>query len=557
MIVFIRKRWVLCLALIFALVCVSVYRPALNSFREWRADKLLEKANEYGALGDWNEVGRAALASGQLKPSLESASLYFQAQKNSKNPRVLRAAATLALYPGVGEDDLAGALAAFLDARDLINFTLILHTLSDEKLAFSKVRFEILRFFLMSGKASAAIRLADALPESERVPKFDLLLARELLGTSQKELYEDVASRLSGLLDHEQDTVALAALGILATQPDSRIRPDLAKKAVTRFGSQPDLSSRESLALALLKLGLEENSESRRAIVEQAILENEDENLERLLHWLLRISAPAEVVRLTDRAKMTPTLMQHRSSALIALGQLEQLWEELKSPPPGLRSVELHVSQAVVAHLMGRTSKELHHWQSAFKFASLKPAENYFFRIAMAARGVGATDQQMEALARGIEHPLGVPPESNQLAELISWLAKRDTKRLLSLCRKLLLQEPGNPSLINNYHYLTTLHGSPDASTVSTLKALVASFPNSLHFRGSLAFAQLKTDNAAAAIETLAREGQRPDALPNTERAVYATALAKLGRADEAAELRQSIDWGALNAGEAEALGGN
>jgi hypothetical protein len=82
----------------------------------------------------------------------------------------------------------------------------------------------------------------------------------------------------------------------------------------------------------------------------------------------------------------------------------------------------------------------------------------------------------------------------------------------------------------------------------------VEAFPAMPRFRGTLALLLLRTADPAGALATLDALEDSPEALADPDRAVYAAALARLGRDAESAALAKRIDWGSLAPAEAHLL---
>lgn len=551
MIAFIRQHWKLVLIVIVLGIGAGLgFKPALGGVREWRAQRLLAEAQDFAGKGEWEEVRRTAAVSTQLHPSFEAFRLYFQAQRALVDPDLLRTAAVLCLHPEATAGDRAAALTVFLDATDLPGFGQLLATVPEEQRKECEIRYQEVRFLLMSGKLQEAVRLADAESESsaERKGAFELLLSGHLIRDPRPEVRAEAFGRIDRLLDQPDRESALSALRILASQPDERIDGALAGKALRRFEHDPGLGLPEQLAIVLFRVGLD--PEHRDTLIAGAVTEYGEKNPALLLDWLLRLGESEEVVSLTDGKEGDADSFQCRMIALRRLKRYETMAEELKDPPSGVPSVDANATAAAVAELRGRTAEAADLWQQAFSSAEMRGGENPYFRIAGIAREAGAHDAEMEALARGIEHRLGILPPAREFLPLFAWLKTRDNARLLSISRRLLQREPGNPTLINNYHYLVTLHRGPEKDTVAALRSVVDAYPELLPLRGSLALAQLKSNDPRGALSTLDASETEPVEFPAGEKAIYAATLAALGRSAESRALQQGIDWQALDQGE-------
>jgi tetratricopeptide (TPR) repeat protein len=546
MLKFIKYRWKWLVAVgVLALIVLVVFRPVMSRVQVWRAGSLLEEAQGHAAAGEWDESLRTSLAALQLDPNFETLLVYFQAQCRTGDGGVLQSAVRIATNEQATAENRANALSVFLDVGDRVNFASILTALDEETREHPKIKFQTLRFLLAGGQVELALGLVEALSEAERSTSFDLLLCSGLIRDQRPAVRQEAFRRLAELLASEDDVVALDAMRIIASQPDGGISNELAQKSLERFADETGLGVGEQFALRLFEIGLE--PDRRESIVSAALEKYQDSDLLRLLNWLLRVGEAEQAVALSEARMKELKVFRLRSQALKLVKKYEQLLEELETPPPGISSAELFASRAAVSRLLGRTADEADYWSRALGFARLRSRENHFPVIANIARQVGAEEIGFEALACSIEHPVGVPPESSKLDELYAWLAKNDIDRLLSISRRLLQREPGNPVLVNNYCYLETLHGRADERTVAALAELVEAFPEELSFRGSLAFAHLRLGEAEKALEVIEQSSVVPSEMPNGEKAVYSAALAQAGREDEAAALAATVEWGEMS----------
>ncbi len=527
-----------------------------RALKQWRAQALLEEARDYAGSGEWNEALRTSGASAQLWLTTGAIRVQFDALQQLGHPAALRTGQMLFPRADATADDRFQVLKYLLDAGELVGFVQGLEILNEQEERRSEIQLLKVRFLLAMGRVEEAITLSDSIPAADRGPEADLLLVRALLGNGDSEIRANGLNRLERLLDEVDSQVALAAVRILANQPDSNLPPRVVRKALDRMSGEASLTVDDDLSF--LRLRLICDPDQRDSILLDAIQKHHEASLEPLLTRLLQVREPNAVLILTEAAgsleELTPAIYQSRLEALHRLERYEQLESELKTPPAGMRPAWLYTLQAIAAGHLKKTAAETGYWMQAFEAAELVQSENQFFAIAKVAALGGATEPQMEALTRAIEHPLGIFPPASQLGPLFHWLAETDSERLLSISCLLMQREPNNPILVNNFHYLHCLYDNPTAETLSVMSRLLEAFPQHDSIRGTLALAQFRSELYEEAFATL-EEGATPrEKLPEGVKVVLAGALFRLGKVAEAEEFAAEIDWGEVYPSEAASL---
>ena len=372
-------------------------------------------------------------------------------------------------------DDRKEVIEAALAENDLVLAVQLLQSLgestgNDPELA----RLRLLAHFTMGQweRARALAREHFAGPDGGA---FKLLLARGL-GRSGREHYRsEVTGLVSELVRHPERSVAREAVEALLELPRDWVDAPLRAEARARLEGQSDRTRAEELALAALLL--RDPRESRERLVEQVVGAHRDD-IPALVAWLVRAEAWEEIAALTEEGELDESTFNHRMTALHGLERYDDLDAELKDPPVPVHDALRHGARAALAIKRDQRAEAVSLWQQAFKAAELDRSDNQYYRLAVMARQVNDTERQMEALARAIEHPRGIPPAADQLVPLFKWLhASAKGKRFLGITFRLLQREPGNPVLINNYHYLRAMHDDPSVNSVDALQVLVNSFP--------------------------------------------------------------------------------
>jgi len=554
-----RTRTKVILGVIILLLALGVVfrRPMWEAFASWRAENLLEEARQYAEDENWEDVERTAMASLQLESSVDAYRLLTEAFVQNREPRILQAAAGLFSHPEATLEDRTRAIEVFLDKKQVVAAAPMVESLDAAEREDPAMHYQLVRFHLMAGNYGKAAEMADAVPAAERNPALDLLLAQGFAASGKEEAKGATAARLGRVLTGEDDNLARQAMRLLAALPDKWISQKLAEKALERFGGNESLPLADRLRLDLFRIGL--GVVEREKLVEETIAKNRQEHLEELVAWLARLGEAQRIVDLTDPSRrpegLSATLFEKRAGALEGLGKLEELKQELEDPPVDIPDVRLLAARAALATKLENESEAVILWQQAFEAAENDPSRNWFYQISSSAARAGLRDRQMEALARAIEHPRGTPPQARQLESLFAWLYETgDIERLLKINYQLLAREPGNPGLVNNYHYLKVLLGEATENDVEVLRRLVETFPDIPQFRSSYALALLKTGQPGPALAALDEIEEPLAERPPADKAVYAAVLAGLGRHDEVEKLAAGIDWDKVPAGEASAL---
>ena len=530
-----RKRVIVASVVVLGLGAGAVFglRPAKEAFHAWRARQLLEDVREFVEERNWSEARRASLASYQLQPSVDAVRLYFTGHLDG-HPDILNAALALARHPEANGGDHATALAVFLDVPEYVGARQIIDNLDNAQLDDPRVKFQRVRYHLAFSHFDRAIELADSIPLDQRTYEVDYLLARRFLGHGEESVRAEAFARLEKVLADPNPEGAVRVLRLLTAIPDNRIEPELLQQIADRFEGA-DMGVVDQLSLWQLKLALLKGDQ-RKPVIETAVARFLHSNPELLLEWLLKIGETDRVAQMTETIDATPATFRIRNRALLKLERYDQLLGELEDPPEGVRGVDVYSLQAVVSHLAKRPSHETGRlWDQAFSAARENSDENTHGRIVALAHSVGATDRMMEALARQVEHPKGIPPRLDQLSGLFEWLAKRDPDRYLTIAKKLLQRERENPGMTNNYYYMFCLHRIPTKGMVEALERMIErypleDYPEAKAFYGTLALAHLRTGAPDQAIRTLDSANASPETLSESDRAIYAAGLSALDR---------------------------
>jgi hypothetical protein len=545
------KKVILIILVIAAIGAFWAYRPAVKMFKTWRAKNLVEEAQKFADDEDWENAKRTAVASLQNEISLEALRLFANSSLKTKDARSLNALYSLFSHSEAEPADRAMALEQALIVGDSKSAARMIDDLSDEEKKVPSVRYQVVKWLLLSGQLQKAISLADQPTTVPRDPSLDLLLAQGLAGKPIKGAREIAISRLEILLSGEDRELALEALSFLRSLHDSWITQSVAEAAIKRFQGDPDLTVSHRLDLEFLKVGL--TKIGREELVQKVISEYQEDHLSDLIPWLKRLGEQKHIVELTESesAKSNPDIFSIRINALERLELWELLDEEMKNPSVVIPDPLLFSARAIAAFRTDNRLRFIQDWEDAVMAAKLDLSRNWFYHLAAIAGRLKETDRQMDALTQGIQHPLGTPPDSSQLSTLFQWLVDRgETSRLLKVSEVILRREPHNPILINNHAYLKALHGKVNSDDVAQLRLLVKNYPDEEGLLDSLALVLLQNNEPQAALDVLMGISPEASGLSSTEKAIYANALFALGKEEEAFKVAKDIKWADLTKAE-------
>lgn len=541
---------------LLAVTMVAIHRPALDAFRGWRAERLVAQAASFAEEENWDQVQRTAMASLQLRNSIEGRRLLLSAYEDADHPQVLALAVGILQLPDAQVEDRLRAIRLSLDYGDIVTAAGLVRSVNRQELEVPALRYQVVRFHLRAGNESEAIRIVDDTAEEENAPALELLLVKGLALTDNPETIIANSARLLRVLSGADDQAALGALRFIASLPEVRVERNMAEKALERFGNDHRLRVSDRLRLDFFRIVLRLGE--REDLIEAAVLAYRDHDLEILVGWLERLNEFERILELTEldsfKKEPTPSLFAMRVSALEKLGRFVELEDELARPSAPIGDVPLICARATIATQLGKKSKALILWKQAIARARRAPGKNFYYFIASSARRAGNTEVYMDALAHGIESLLGPPPPAGQVAELFSWLyEKDDTERLMRLSYRLLEREPGNPLLINNFHYLKILQGECSEDDVKALRRIVEAFPEEPAFASSLALGLVMNGEPEAALSVL--DSLETMKRPRSEAIIRAAVLSEeQKRAADFSTLLGEVDWNQFSSAEQRVL---
>ena len=529
-------------------------KPAYRAVKTWRASRLLARAEQQVAKGEWHDAYHSLRAANSLAP---------------ENARITRATARLL---GAGGDPQALTFLEALiespdglpqDRIDLIRLALRLDQLTAVQKHLLVLlgepqtahRFDVLllasEWHGRCGDRSRALGFArEALSQARddgQNAGAKLLLAQLLLQSSQ----QAEAKRHLWDLAGRTDRAGLDALLLLSEVCKAEPSPDEARHIGELLGRHPLAGDEQRLLGLTWKLRSE--PEHREQILTEAISAFRNGGPERLAvigRWLVQQQESRRVVGLIPLA----TARGNKDLFLIYVDALADLgrWQDLqillagKAPLPIDPTIR-NLYEVRTALALGREEESRQHWSDVRQ--SMRNADpKTILYVAQYAERLGNRDEAAKAYrlltaTTGAERPgyFGLIRLTEQSG---------NTRELRDLVKKFAGWFPNECELQNDLAYLDLLLNENVAPARERAVQLVKSFPELLAYRTTLALAHLRSGDAAAA-RTIYREvGTDWSAAKPGWRAVHAAVLAASGEQALACAQSRAIDIGQLRAEE-------
>ena len=128
--------------------------------------------------------------------------------------------------------------------------------------------------------------------------------------------------------------------------------------------------------------------------------------------------------------------------------------------------------------------------------------------------------------------------------QVFASLAKQErSDDMLAMCQALLRYEPGNPDLINDFHYLSLLHGSLSPDKIIPLQAKMAGQFTKPPYFATLMLAEILDGRAADSLARLPEFADSKAVAPMMKTALEGCARVLAGESEAGSELLKTVDW--------------
>jgi hypothetical protein len=261
--------------------------------------------------------------------------------------------------------------------------------------------------------------------------------------------------------------------------------------------------------------------------------------------WLVRQGqADLAVSALTEPALTRSDAYIARLHALQRLERSDELVAALAAPPTDVDLVEMEIVRAIHAAKAGDQIGADSAWVRVLNRAAFDATRNRFIEIARVAEGCGAKDAAVNAWVAALRLGWGPLPLYQDLRRVFASLATQGrSDDLLAIFQTLLRFEPGNPDLINDFHYLSLLHGSLPPDKIIPLQAKMAGQFTKPPYFATLMLAEILDGRAAEALARVPEFADSKPVAPMMKTALEGCARVLAGESEAGSELLKTVDW--------------
>ncbi|MEI6607507.1 MAG: hypothetical protein WCP35_19525 [Verrucomicrobiota bacterium] len=520
-------------------------RPAYRTFREYRINKNLEAAKAAARLEDWGSArdkARSVLLA--RRDDFEAYRIWTRALGKMGEPRTYMAAAGLFTDPRSNREDRLEALQVMaLQAPQAVALSAYA-SLSEELRKQAVFRAAITPLLVRRGDVAIAEKGLREVAQPDDDPKVRLELLRILCARPAADRVTEARKIFAGLIAARADTAALEALLILGETPGGLAPGEPLPDLPQWLKQQPQATALHHL------LGMHPTIEAAPETAERWY----QSAIERFLStepgvlgtWLVRRGKAELAAKILEGpAKTRSDAYLARLHALLRLKQQNTLTTALAAPPPSADLVELEIVHAALAASRGDTIASQAAWVRALNRAAFDASRNRFIEIARAAESFGAKAAADDAWVASVRSGWGqIPLYRDLMATFASLVGQGRSEDLLAMYRTMLRFEPLNAELMNNFNYLSLLHGLLQPGDAAKRQAkLVEEQPERPEFISSLMLAELLDDRPADALAHLPKLRVSRVLSPTTKTALEGTARVLSGDTAAGTALLLNVDW--------------
>lgn len=509
---------------------------AVPRVKEWRARQFAERADALRSAGKLQEAFNNAASAMQMRPGLAEAQRSYAA--------VLLAAGK-AEGVAVLQQLVDGGKATAQDRLDLAEAAL---RFGDAAVA-EREAFRLLQQGENNGAALytlARVRLAQQRP-GDAIQALQesidagggadpaLLLARIRFSENTPESIA-AATDLLRPIAKRKDRAGLQALLALLASP--ALRTGEAPGWIEDLRAHPEASEEDKLAAASAEIQI--NPKAYAGIVQRAVEEYRGGPIEQraqLARWLNQNREYAGVLDIisAEEASTRSDLFLIRLDAMAGKGDWKGIGELL-------RGENLPLQNAVVLLYRGRAARETGDPEAAAGFyrravIEAAPTPEVMWYVINYLQRIGEDQVLEQELQRLSENPSTARQAFQALVPIVQ--KRQDAEELYGLYDRMIRLLPADPVVQNDQRYFAALTGR--RADVSGARELVATAPQMLAYRITLALTHLKNGQHEAAMRVFDGVTLDPAQIQPYQRAVLAAVLGANGRVDEARQLARTI----------------
>ena len=519
-------------------------KPAYHAYRAYQVNRNLTAAKTAALHEDWNTARDKARSVLLVRSNdFDAFRIWSRACSKLGEPRAYMAAAQFFNDPRSTRDDLLEALrvlalqaphAMVLGAYDKLPKTLR---------AQAPFRAAIIPLFIQRREIAAAERGLREVASPTNEPEVRLELLRTLCSRPNTARVAQARGIFAELIDAHADAQALAALRLLGDAPGG-LGPGITLPDLPAWlKNQPQATAIHHL------LGMHTAIEARPAeadaLYQAAIARFLTKEPGVLGDWLVRHGqAELAVNVLTEPALTRSDAYLARLHALLRLDKAGELAAALAAPPTAVDLVELEIVNAMQAAKAGDQITADTAWVRVLNQAAFDASRNRFIDIARVAEGCGAKNAAVNAWVAAVRLGWGPLPLYQDLRRVFAALsAQGRSDDMLAMCQSLLRFEPGNPDLINDFYYLSLVHGSLTPDKIIPLQTKMAAQLAKPPYFATLMLAEIVAGRPADALASLPKFADSKAVNPMMKTALEGCARVLAGETEAGSALLKTVAW--------------
>lgn len=531
-------------AVVALIVLAFAAKPTYRAYRGYQVNRNLAAARTAALHDDWGtarDKARSVLLARQ--GDFEAFRIWSQACAKLGEPRAYMAAAQFFGDPRATRDDLLEALRLMVPKAPQAMVLSAYGKLPENLRGEAVFRAAIIPLFIRRGEVATAEQGWRELASPTHEPVVLLEQLRTLCSRPDTARVAQARGILAELIAKHADTQALTALVILGDIPNGLgpgiTLPDL-----------PDWLNHQPQATAIHHLlgmhpAFEARPQQADSLYQAAIARFLSTEPGVLGDWLVRHGqANLAVDVLAGPALIRSDAYLSRLHALLRLDRSGELVAALAAPPSTVDLVEMEIVQAIHAGKSGDRIAAGSAWARVLNQAAFDANRNRFIEIAQVAEACGAREAAVNAWVAAVRLGWGPLPLYQDLLPVCTSLTSQGrTAELLETLGILLRFEPGNPDLINNFHYLSLLHDSLAPGKIIPLQAKMAKQLAKPEYFATLMLAEILAGRPADALTRLSELADGKAVNPMMKTALEGCARVLDGDTEAGSALLKSVDW--------------
>jgi hypothetical protein len=519
-------------------------KPTYRAYRGYQVDRNLAAAMTAARHEDWGtarDKARSVLLARQ--DDFDAFRIWSRACGKLGEPSAYLAAARFFTDPRATRDDLLEALRLMAPkaprAMVLGAYDMLPKNLRGEAI----FRTAIIPLFIERGEIAAAERGLREVASPTNEPEVRLGLLRTLCSRPDAGRLAEARGIFAELIAAHADAQALAALCILGESTRGLASGSTLPDLPAWLKNQPQATAIHHLLA--MHPALDARPTEADALYQAAIARFLTTDPGVLGDWLVRHGkAELAVNALTEPALTRSDAYLARLHALLRLDKTDELAAALATPPTAVDLVELEIVKAIQAAKAGDPIAADAVWVRVLNQAAFDATRNRFIEVARTADGCGAKEAAVNAWVAAVRLGWGPLPLYQDMRRVFASLAAQGrSDDMLAMCQTLLRFEPGNADLINDFHYLSLLHGSLPPDKIIPLQTKMAAQLTKPSYFATLMLAEMLAGRPTDALARLPKFADSKAVAPMMQTALEGCARVLAGESEAGAAVLKTIDW--------------